>query len=278
MMNEAPRCTVCGKPVFPTAPTMFRTAQYTTHPRCIRVPRSARSPRKDHAAAGPEAEGDVQAPGSSARWKLDEAITYLGALLTDVSVLIVAQRDVVGEALRRFFRSLGAIALPAGSVDQAVGLVEAARPELVVCDVSLLAFEERSLIRRIRNQSSGGGPIVLGIGTTPAERAIAESAGVDAYVPKPIGYGELAEALQRVDWQRADWVHRQQDRIRRRGEFLRAQAARKRVNAEVARLNAQAVITKAETLAARANASSGPFPLRDARARRPRYRPRLLGD
>jgi CheY-like chemotaxis protein len=278
MTHEVPPCTVCGKPVFPTAPTMFRTAQYTTHPRCIRVPKPSRIPRNERAASQ-EAYAESDAVRGDAKRTLDDAVTYLGSLLTGVEVLIIAQRDVVGEVLQRFFRSLGAIALPATSVEHAIGLVQALCPEVILCDVSLLAFEDRSLVQRIREQCSGRGfPLVLGIGAaTTAERAIAGSAALDGYVPKPIGYRELADALRSLAGARADWMDRHRERVRLRGESLRAKSARHRVDAEVTRLKAQGAISRAEKLAARAKAQSTSFRSREGRLDRPRYRPRLLG-
>jgi DNA-binding response OmpR family regulator len=268
MADEPPRCTVCGKPVFPTAPTMFRSARYTTHPRCIRVPKPEPTPRHERAAA--------QAAGPDAKRNLDD-IAYLGTLLSGAQVLVIAQRDVVGEALQRFFRSLGANAFPAASMERAIGLVQAVRPELVVCDVSLLTFEDRALARQLRERSGESAPLVLGIGATPAERGIADAAALDAFVLKPVGYRELAEALRGAARRRADWMERQRDRLRRRRESVRAEASQHRLNAEVTRLKAQDAITKAEKLAARAKARSSPLRDRATRAARPRYRPSLLG-
>jgi DNA-binding response OmpR family regulator len=277
MADQPPRCTVCGKPVFPTAPTMFRTARYTTHPRCIRVPKPESVRRKDRAAVGPDAHSDAQVVGADGALNLDAVLAYLGMMLTGIQVLIVAQRGVVGEALQRFFRLLGVIALPATSVEQAMGLVQAVRPELVLCDVSLLAFDDRSLVRHIREHSGGTAPLVLGIGATPVERSIGQSAGLDAFVVKPIGYAELAEALRCAARARADWMEEQQQRMHRRSQSLQAEAARSRAESEVNRLRTQAVITRAKKLAAQAGARSTPFRIGEARVTRPRYRPRLLG-
>jgi DNA-binding response OmpR family regulator len=279
MREEPPRCTVCGKPVFPTAPTMFRTARYTTHPRCIRVPKAPRIPRQGHAAVSqPEAEPDIQAARRHPPRNARDAMAYLGALLTDAQVLVLSQREGAGEALRRFFRTLGAVALPGANAEQALGLLQTLRFELIVGDASQLVFNDRSFIRQIREQAGRRAPLVLGIGVTPADRTIAESDEFDGFLPRPVGYRELAAVLWAAADRHRDWVERQRSRLRRRSEALREEAARHRADAEVNRLGAQAAITRAEKLVARASGSTSPFTVPNSQTVGPRYRPELLGD
>jgi DNA-binding NarL/FixJ family response regulator len=282
MTDAGPSCPVCGKPVLPTAATVFRTAQDVAHERCIRVPRQPRVPRQGRAgvprvpATQPGAVTDVRAPRGEAVLVREDAITYLSALLTDAQVLIVFQRDVVSEALRLFFRSLGAVALPARTAEQAMDLVQILGVELVLCDVSLLTADEPGFAERIRERAGQRPLAVLGIGAS-TEPAVMASAHLDGFLPKPVGYGDLAQALRQVGRRRPDWLDRQRERLRRRGEWLRAESERYRRDAEVQRLDAQATVTKAEKLAATSAASTSPFRIRDVRRSRPRYRPGLLG-
>jgi CheY-like chemotaxis protein len=272
------RCTVCGKPVFPSAATMFRPALNTTHPRCIRVPKPPRAPRPERsrpAKAGlPGAATASRAPAGDTRRSLDSAIRYLGVLLASAHVLILAEHDVAGQALQRLFRFLGAAALPAASAEQALGLARALRLELVVCEVSRVAGDRRALIDQIRTSGPDGSPVVLGIGVAPMERAGAEAAGFDAYLLKPVGLVPLADALQWASRQRADWTDRQRNRLVQRGQALRAEASRQRADAEATRVDAQAAITRAEKLLTRVPTTVWP---RAARILQPRLRPELLG-
>ena len=247
--------------VFPDNPVSRASAVPASH-RCLRLSR-VRSPTFEH-------------PAGKLWWCRRSPSAYLSALLTDTQVLIVFQRDVVSEALRLFFRSLGAVALPARTAEQAMDLVKVLTVELVLCDVSLLTADEPGFAARVRERAGHRPLAVLGIGasTEPARMA---SAHLDGVLRGRSGTGTWRKRFgMSAAGARTGWIGSESVSAAEGNGFARSRNATEEMlksSDSTPRLPSR----KPKSSRSSSAASTSPFRIRDVRRIRPRYRPGLLG-
>ena len=119
--------------------------------------------------------------------------------LEGVRVLVVDDEPDARELLSEVLTSCKASVVTAGSVDEALRLVEAGRPDVVVSDIGMSGEDGYALIRRLRALPASEG------GRTPAvaltayarfeDRTKALIAGFNMHVPKPVEPAELVAVL-----------------------------------------------------------------------------------
>jgi signal transduction histidine kinase len=125
-----------------------------------------------------------------------------GPLLSGLRILVVDDepdsRDVVAMALGEY----GAIVTVVGSVGEAMSVLGASSPQVLVSDISMPGEDGYELIRRVRAQPEAGRARVMAIALTaharPEERLQSLMAGFDAHVAKPIDPAELATVIARL--------------------------------------------------------------------------------
>ncbi|MFN8058512.1 MAG: response regulator transcription factor [Vicinamibacterales bacterium] len=116
-------------------------------------------------------------------------------------ILLVDDEVAIQRALTPLFRSRGYDVVQARSGADALGALEAQRPDLVVLDLGLPDMEGTEVCRRIRERSAVP-IIVLSARGGEADKVAALDLGGDDYVTKPFGPEELLArvraALRRV--------------------------------------------------------------------------------
>ena len=113
------------------------------------------------------------------------------------TVLLVDDEPIVREVVARYLRREGFETIEAGDGDTARGLVESARPALVVLDVMMLGMDGLALCRWIRARSDL--PVILLTARgEDTDRIVGLELGADDYVPKPFNPRELLARLRAV--------------------------------------------------------------------------------
>ena len=107
--------------------------------------------------------------------------------LAGLRILVVEDEPDARELLLALFEVCGAQGHGASSAAEALDLVRAGRPDLIVADVGLAGEEGLSFLRTLRNLPGGDMPAVaLTAFVRPEDRDEALAAGYDAHVGKPI--------------------------------------------------------------------------------------------
>jgi len=119
-------------------------------------------------------------------------------LLQDVHVLVVDDeaevRDVIGEMLEIY----GATVSAARSGEEAIGLVAARAPDVIVTDIAMGNGDGFWLLREVRKRRSLTVPVIAISGhfdESGYERLLA--AGFDFLVAKPVQFDDLARIIAR---------------------------------------------------------------------------------
>lgn len=114
--------------------------------------------------------------------------------LDGVSVLLVEDDPISREALEFILASCGARVVSAVSMRDALACYERMLPAVVVSDIGLPGEDGCALMRAIRARELGGDrtPAIAVSGfPSPETSERARRAGFDAFLPKPIDFGEL---------------------------------------------------------------------------------------
>ena len=141
----------------------------------------------------------VASPASSS--SLVRALEH-GADLTGIRALVVDDeadaRDLVASVLRR----AGAIARPAADVEEALAIVRAERPDVIVTDIAMPGEDGFALVRRLRGlpKAQGGRTpaVALTAFTRLEDRTAALLAGFTAHLGKPVEAGELVSVVASI--------------------------------------------------------------------------------
>ena len=120
-------------------------------------------------------------------------------------VLVVEDNAVNQQLARAQLRSLGHACHVVGSGEEALshlGGADGAAVEVVLMDYHLPGIDGLETTRRIRRAEPAGRRVAI-VGVTAsaslADRAGCLDAGMDDYVPKPVGLADLAAAFERIE-------------------------------------------------------------------------------
>jgi PAS domain S-box-containing protein len=141
----------------------------------------------------------VAAIPSARNPRLIEVAAVDGLDLNGVRILVVDDEPDAREMLRVVLEKFGADVTTASSATDALNVLPAWKPAVMVCDIGMPEEDGYALIKKVRALSSEEG------GNTPAialtghvrveERMRALAAGYEMFVPKPVEVGELAAAI-----------------------------------------------------------------------------------
>lgn len=114
-------------------------------------------------------------------------------------ILVTDDDDDNMRLVTRFLVRAGHEVLAARTGRQAVEIAGAARPHLVLMDITLPDISGLDAARRIKNdKATAATPIVaITAHALPGDRARCLEAGCSDYVSKPIDFKALAEVIQR---------------------------------------------------------------------------------
>src|SRR5579885_301253 len=144
-----------------------------------------RGTRNDEEAASAEDQSAIRNPQS--------------AILSGLRVLVVDDEQDALELIRVILERKGASVTAVGSADEAWGVLETSRPDLLLCDIGMPVEDGYQLIRRLRAGESPGlvmPAVALTAYAGEADRAEALAAGFDLHVAKPIDPAALVSVIE----------------------------------------------------------------------------------
>jgi PAS domain S-box-containing protein len=122
-----------------------------------------------------------------------------GVMLDGIRILVVEDEPDTRDFLIRLLEGYGAKVVAAGSVDQALSLFRAERPDLLVSDIGLPVVDGYDLVQQIRDSDADGRGGIPAIALTAYARAEdrmrAMRAGYQAHIAKPVEPAELLAAI-----------------------------------------------------------------------------------
>jgi signal transduction histidine kinase/ActR/RegA family two-component response regulator len=122
------------------------------------------------------------------------------ARLDGIKVLVVEDEPTAIEALLALFGSCGAEARGAGSAPEALAILDAWPPDVVVSDIAMPGEDGYSLIRKIRLRSPAQGGAVPAVALTAygkiEDRVTILGAGFQMYLAKPADPNELVAVVK----------------------------------------------------------------------------------
>ncbi len=146
----------------------------------------------------PLLEAGVEAPPASAP-PLPERAGAAGRRLAGANVLVVEDDQVTRELLVEMLELEGAIVRFARSASEALERFGEARPDLLLCDLSLPGGDGYGLLRRIRGLGPARGGDVPAVALTALasdeDRRRSADSGFQLHLAKPIGIDRLVSAL-----------------------------------------------------------------------------------
>jgi CheY-like chemotaxis protein len=127
--------------------------------------------------------------------------------ITGVRVLVADDQADNRDLLVRLLAPLGFETKAAGDGSEAVRLVAAWQPALVVMDARMPGLDGLSATRQIRASAQGEATriIVVSAGALDETRAEALAAGADGFLPKPFRDGDLLAEIARLTGVRYVW-------------------------------------------------------------------------
>ena len=156
-------------------------------------------PTEDHVTSSP------QGPTASAPATASAPVSAATAPAAAAPVLVVEDNVVNQQLARAQLRSLGHACHVVGSGEEALAHLrsaDGAAVEVVLMDYHLPGIDGLETTRRIRDDGPAGRRIAI-VGVTAsaslADRAGCLDAGMDDYVPKPVGLADLAAAFERIE-------------------------------------------------------------------------------
>jgi CheY-like chemotaxis protein len=122
--------------------------------------------------------------------------------LAGIKVLIVDDEPDARDLIARVLEDASAIVLSAASADEALDLIEAERPDVLVSDIGMPDVDGYELLRRVRALGAGRGGGVPAIALTAfvrsEDRMRALHAGFVVHVSKPVEASELVARVAGV--------------------------------------------------------------------------------
>lgn len=145
-------------------------------------------PIRSPTSVAPTARSGVQTRGHEERDELD-----------DVSILVVDDNADARELLAEFLCAKSLVVHTAGSVQEALELLQKLRPELLVSDIGMPGEDGYELIRRVRALpiDEGGGTLAIALTAFARreDRLRALRVGYDRHLAKPIDPAELLSTI-----------------------------------------------------------------------------------
>ncbi len=118
--------------------------------------------------------------------------------MTRCAVLVVDDEISYTGVLREILASYGLDVLVAYHGDQALGMLDSVRPNLIMLDMMMPGIDGLTLLRRLRNEPAlKETPVIMvSANVVNHHKEAALSAGADAFLEKPFSAKELRTALR----------------------------------------------------------------------------------
>jgi CheY-like chemotaxis protein len=119
-----------------------------------------------------------------------------------LKVVVADDEPDARELACRVLAGCGAIVRTAGGVEEALAMVRADRPDVIVTDLGMPGQSGYELLKRLRALPATQGGLVPAIALTayarPEHRRAATDAGFDHYLTKPVDFEEIIAAVARL--------------------------------------------------------------------------------
>lgn len=119
-------------------------------------------------------------------------------LIVPPKILIVDDEPDLLETCVRLLRQVGHTCLTASTGREAIALIEAERPNLVVTDFRLPTTDGLAVARHARRSSPPTPVIVFTAYPSPHTKREAHEAGATIFLPKPFSAAEFLDAVSRA--------------------------------------------------------------------------------
>jgi signal transduction histidine kinase/CheY-like chemotaxis protein len=117
------------------------------------------------------------------------------ARLEGVRLLLVDDDEATRQVVQALLEDVGATVVAARSADEARGLVEPARPDVIVSDVAMPGEDGYQFLRTIRERGVIVPAVALTAGARREDADHALAAGFQLHLPKPVERGALIAAV-----------------------------------------------------------------------------------
>jgi CheY-like chemotaxis protein len=120
--------------------------------------------------------------------------------LDRILILVVEDHADSREVLRQFLESLGAEVLLAGDGIEALGILEARIPDIVLTDIRMPRMDGVQLAQRMQRDVRWARVPMIAVTAynTPADLQTTLEAGFDGHVEKPINFDGLLTTVSRL--------------------------------------------------------------------------------
>ena len=115
-----------------------------------------------------------------------------------MKVLVVDDEAIVLKSCRMVLEAEGCEVIAAGSVDEALAILDRQIPELLLIDVKMPVHNGMYLMRRVKEKRPGIPIIVMSGYATSETIKEAEDLGAATFLPKPFTPDELADTIKTV--------------------------------------------------------------------------------
>jgi PAS domain S-box-containing protein len=115
--------------------------------------------------------------------------------LSGITVLAVDDQPDARELMRIVLESRHARVFTAGSADEALGLLSAASPDIILCDIAMPGLDGYGFIRLVRQRDDGTPALAVSAFARTEDRARALRAGYQAHIAKPVEPEELVSTV-----------------------------------------------------------------------------------
>lgn len=115
-----------------------------------------------------------------------------------MKVLVVDDEVIVLKSCRMVLEAEGWEVISAGSVPEALSVLESLTPDLLLIDVKMPVYDGMYLMRKVKERKPDIPIIVMSGYPTHETIAKAEDLGAALFLPKPFTPNELAETLRSV--------------------------------------------------------------------------------
>lgn len=115
-----------------------------------------------------------------------------------MKVLVVDDEAIVLKSCRMVLEAEGCEVIAAGSVEEALAILDRQIPELLLIDVKMPVHNGMYLMRRVKEKRPGIPIIVMSGYATSETIKEAEDLGAATFLPKPFTPDELADTIKTV--------------------------------------------------------------------------------
>jgi two-component system CheB/CheR fusion protein len=153
------------------------------------------------AGAGQGTEVAVRLPLVAERAQLDDALDpgeEPSTKLAGLSILVVEDSDDARESFRDLLRLLGARVSVACNGREGLDAIEAAEPDLVLCDLRMPRMDGYEFMRALRRDPLAAHPPVLAMSGLAAEADLRRTrdAGFAGHIKKPFSEAAITGAIR----------------------------------------------------------------------------------